>query len=295
MRRTIFATTVGVLLLNSTAALAADSASSPNDDPWERMNRGFYSFNQGLDRAIIRPAAMVYSHVLPSPLRTGIRHLLSNATEPATIINDILQVRFKRAGKATGRFLLNTTVGVAGLFDVASGAGLEHEGNSFAFTLARYGVKTGPYLYLPVVGPTTVRGVAGAAVGGALDPLYWLRYPHKTEVSFGRALATGLDLRAESDSTLRSLTSDATDPYATIRSAYLQNLQSQVSGENAPVQSLPDFEDVAPPAPPPPAPAPAPSGDQPTAKPQTPPAQPSPDASPPAPAPASATTAAAAP
>ena len=282
MRRTIFAATVGVVLLNSTAALAADSATSSNDDPWERMNRAFYSFNQGLDRAIIRPAAMIYSHVLPSPLRTGIRHVLSNVGEPAGVINDILQVRFKRAGRATGRFLLNTTVGIGGLFDVASGAGLDHEANSFTITLGRYGVKPGPYLYLPVVGPTTVRGVVGAAVGGALDPLYWIRYPHKTEVSLGRALASGLDLRAESDSTLRSLTSEATDPYATIRSAYLQNLQSQISGENAPVQSLPNFEDVVPPASPPPTPPSAPSGDN-TPGPQTPPATPVPDAPPPTP------------
>jgi phospholipid-binding lipoprotein MlaA len=249
VRRLIFATAVGVVLLSGAPALAAESAAPANDDPWEHLNRRFYSFNEGLDRAIIRPAAMAYSHAIPSPLRTGIRNLLSNIGEPQIIINDILQVRFKRAGKATGRFLLNSTVGIGGLFDVATGAGLDHDGTNFAITLARYGVKAGPYLYLPVVGPSTVRGVVGTAVGGALDPLYWIRYPDKTAISFGRALVSGLDLRAESDGALKTLISDATDPYATIRSAYLQNLQSQINGDNAPVQALPDFDDTISPPP----------------------------------------------
>jgi len=291
----IFATAAGVVLLNSAPALAADSAAPSNDDPWEGLNRRIYSFNLGLDRALIRPAAMLYSHVIPSPIRTGIRNLLSNVSEPQVIINDILQVRFTRAGKATGRFLLNSTVGVGGLFDVATGAGLEQEGNSFAITLGRYGVKPGPYIYLPIVGPSTVRGVVGSALGGALDPLYWINYPYKTEVSISRVVVYGLDLRAESDATLRSLTVDATDPYATIRSAYLQNLQSQVTGESAPAQSLPDFDDVTAPAAPKapsddaaakaqaePATAPAPATQPPPAA-QTQPASPPPASPPPGP------------
>src|ERR1700733_3044032 len=99
---------------------------------------------------------MTYSHVLPKPLRTGIRNLLDNANEPPIIANDILQGRFTRAGKAMGRFLLNTV------------AGLEYESTSFPVTLGRWGVGAGPYLYLPVVGPSTVRGVIGTAVGGTL-------------------------------------------------------------------------------------------------------------------------------
>jgi phospholipid-binding lipoprotein MlaA len=260
VRRLIFATAVGVVLLNSAPALAADSATPANDDPWEHLNRRVYSFNEGLDRAIIRPAAMAYSHLVPSPLRIGIRNVLSNVGEPPVIINDILQARFKRAGKETGRFLLNSTAGVGGLFDVATGAGLDHEGTNFAITLGRYGVKTGPYIYLPVVGPSTVRGVIGTAVGGALDPLYWIRYPHKASISLGRAVVSGLDLRAESDGALKTLVSDATDPYATIRSAYLQNLQSQINGDTTPVQALPDFDDTT--SPPPATPKAGAPGDQ---------------------------------
>jgi phospholipid-binding lipoprotein MlaA len=245
----IFATTTCVVLLSVAPAFAASGGGAPNDDPWESLNRKIYAFDQGLDRAIIRPAAMAYKHVLPSPLRKVVRNLLSNAGEPPTIANDILQARFRRAGKETGRFLLNTVAGVGGLFDMATGAGLDHEGTNFGVTLGRWGVKPGPYIFLPIAGPSTVRGVVGTAVNGALDPLYWINYPDKTAVSLARALVGGLDLRAESDASLKSLTADATDPYATIRSAYLQNLQSQVSGESVPIQSLPDFDDATSPPP----------------------------------------------
>jgi phospholipid-binding lipoprotein MlaA len=249
VRRLIFATAVGVVLLNSATALAANSPAPHNDDPWERLNRKFYSFSEGLDHAILRPAAMAYAHVLPSPLRIGLRNLLSNASEPPVIINYVLQARFHHAGSETGRFLLNTVAGVGGLFDIATGAGLEHQGTNFGITLGRWGAKPGPYVYLPIGGPTTVRGLIGTAVGGALDPLYWINYPHKTAVSIGRAVVSGLDLRAEADSSLKSLLADATDPYATIRSAYLQNLQSQVDGGALPAQALPDFDDTTTPPP----------------------------------------------
>jgi phospholipid-binding lipoprotein MlaA len=292
----IFATAMGVVLLNSAPALAANSAAH-NDDPWERLNRRFYSFSQGLDRAVIRPAAMLYVHVVPSPLRTGLRNLLSNASEPPVIANYVLQGRLHHAGKETGRFLLNTVAGVGGIFDVATGAGLDHENTNFGITLGRWGAGPGPYIFLPIGGPTTVRGVVGTAVNGVLDPLYWLDYPHKTAVSIGRAVITGLDLRAESDASLKSLTADATDPYATIRSAYLQNLQSQVTGETTPVQSLPDFDDSSSPPPAPsnaapstggePTPTPAPANPPSTGNPASEPAPGTPPASDsPAPTPA---------
>jgi phospholipid-binding lipoprotein MlaA len=273
----MFATAAGVVMLYSAPALAQTPASPPNDDPWEHFNRKLYGFNEGLDRIIIRPAAMTYAHVLPNPVRSHIRNLLDNANEPPIIANDILQGRFTRAGKAMGRFLLNTVAGLGGIFDFATEAGLEYESTSFPVTLGRWGVGPGPYLYLPVVGPSTVRGVVGTAIGATLDPLYWINYPNKTAVSIGRTLITGLDLRAESDADLKSLVADATDPYATIRSAYLQNLQSQITGGNVPVQSLPEFDDTSPAPPTTTAPANPPGGDatQPAPQPsQEPPATP---------------------
>jgi len=203
---------------------------------------------------------------------------LSNLGEPRNIINDILQLRLERAAKTTGRLIINSTLGIGGLVDVAANSGLEHQGTTFSITMGRYGVKTGPYLYLPLAGPSTVRGVIGTVVDGALDPLYWIRFPDKAAFGFSRGLVSGLDLRSESDGSLKSLISDATDPYATIRSAYLQNQQSQI--DDAPVQSLPDFDDTPAPAAPPNTGADKPEA-PPTETPATPPAP-----NPPAPAPA---------
>jgi len=265
VRRLFFATVVGAMLLNSASAMAAESASASNGDPWEHWNRHVYSFNEGLDRAIIRPAAIGYSRALPSPLRLIIRNFLSNLTEPSVIINDVLQVKPKRAAQALGRLVLNSTLGIAGLLDVAATANLPHQDTSFSITLGHYGVGTGPYIYLPVVGPSTVRALVGAGVGAALDPLYWIRYPDKTAISLSRTLVHGLDLRAESDGALKTLLNDATDPYATLRSAYMQNQQSLIDGDAPPVQSLPDFDETSPPnahpaaSPPPASDAPAPA------------------------------------
>ncbi len=262
MRRLIFVTALSAVLLNGTSALAAEAGSPSKDDPWEGLNRKLYSISQGLDRAIIRPAAMAYQRVAPAPFRMIIRDFLSNLSEPKVIANDILQLRPARAAEATGRFLVNSTIGIGGLFDVATKIDLPGHENSFSITLGRYGVGQGPYVYL--LAPSTVRSLIGSVADGAMSPLYWIRYPHKTEVSIGLGVVHALDLRAEADGALKSLTADATDPYATIRSAYLQNQQSLVNGDSEKVQSLPDFDDAtspSSPAPPPAAPDPKPSAE----------------------------------
>jgi len=246
VRRLIFATALGAVLLNGTSAWASDAGSPSKDDPWEGLNRKLYSVSQGLDRAIIRPAAMAYKRIAPAPFRMVIRNFLSNLSEPKVIANDILQLRPVRAVEATGRFLVNSTAGIGGMFDVATEVNLPGHENSFSVTLGHYGVGQGPYVYL--LAPATVRSLIGSVADGAMDPLYWIRYPHKTEVSLGLGLVHDLDLRAEADGALKSLTADATDPYATIRSAYLQNQQSLVNGDNEKVQSLPDFDDATSPS-----------------------------------------------
>ena len=245
---------------------AAEPAASgqTNGDPWERTNRAVYRFDQSLDRVAIRPAAMGYQKIVPGPLRNIIRNFLDNIHEPIIIANDILQLRLKRAVGSTVRFVANSTLGIGGMFDVATGAGLPHHDNSFGATLGRYGVHPGPYIYLPIAGPSTLRSLIGTGVDTALDPLYWAKYANKGTITISRAVVNGLDTRARVDASLTALTSDATDPYATLRSVYLQNLQNLVNGDNGPVGSLPDFDDpgaapaakpdAAGPAAPPPAP-----------------------------------------
>jgi phospholipid-binding lipoprotein MlaA len=268
MRRLISATAAAVALLGAMPVQAAAPAMTAGayppapakDDPWEHFNRRVYRLNQRVDRTVIRPLAMEYSRLLPKPLRLAIHHVLGNLGEPSTIINDVMQLRMTRALRSTGRLVVNSTFGVAGLFDVATRAGLTHEPNSFSTTLGRYGVPAGPYLYLPVVGPSSVRGAIGLGVDGALNPVYWAPYAQRTTVAVSTAVVGGLDLRVEVDGTIKALVDDAIDPYATLRSAYLQNQQSLVDGDAVQLKSLPDFDEPTPPAPPSSSPAPATGG-----------------------------------
>jgi phospholipid-binding lipoprotein MlaA len=257
LRPIAVAVTGSLLLALASPALAAGSA--PNPDPWEKFNRKSFAINQTLDRYALRPLAMVYSHVLPAPVRDGLHNVLSNLDEPVVLVNDVLQGRFHRAGVTTGRIVANTVLGIGGVFDVATKLGAPHHDNGFDVTLGRYHVKPGPYLFIPLLGPSTVRAAVGSGVDAVSQPLYWIKYPHHNTVSIVRFVVGGLDTRARVDDQYQALMSDATDPYATLRSVYLQNQQSQVdAGEPLANQPLPDFGDPTPsPTTPPPAAPPA--------------------------------------
>ena len=266
MRRSILglATLLAILAAPPAALAAADSAHAPGD-PLEHANRLGFGVHQFLDRVLLRPVAMTYKAIIPSVIRTGVRHLLDNLDEPVVVANDVLQGHPATAGRTTVRFAVNSTVGVLGLFDVAAKTGLPHHDNSFALTLGRHHVKPGPYLFIPLAGPTTVRDLFGGAVDGALDPFHWLHYRYRNQITVARAVTGGLDARAEADSDLSALLDGATDPYATLRSVYLQHQQSQIDGGDATaLPALPDFDEPASPSPKPngkpsdPAPAPKP-------------------------------------
>jgi phospholipid-binding lipoprotein MlaA len=214
-------------------------------DPLESMNRKLFGFNKGLDRAIIRPVAIGYKRALPRPVRTGVRNVLNNLGEPVTFINDVLQIRFDRANTAVGRFLLNTTVGVGGLFDVAGAEGVPIHYSDFGQTLGHYGAPPGPYIYVPVLGPSDLRDGTGRIADGFISPLNL----HDLHVSVGERIGVvaldGIDTRAEYDNALKELARTATDEYAAQRSIYLQNRQSMITEPNAAIQQLPDFDTPA--------------------------------------------------
>jgi phospholipid-binding lipoprotein MlaA len=213
-------------------------------DPWERQNRRFFRMNEGLDARVVRPAALGYEHHTPGPLRAGLRNVLTNLSEPVVLANDVLQLRLKRAGVTAFRFVANTTVGVLGLFDVASRAGAPHHSNGFGTTLGRYRVPPGPYVYLPLLGPSTVRDMVGSGVDGVMDPFSWARYGSRVAIATSKTVVDGLDTRARADGDLRALLDTATDPYATLRSVYLQNRQTEIEGDLGGAQrALPDFDD----------------------------------------------------
>lgn len=238
VRRPLFAA-MTVWAVATGPAFAAGGA-----DPWEGLNRRGYAINRFLDKVLIRPAAMAYRWLTPGPIGVGLHHVLINLSEPLVVINDLFQLRIRRAANATARFAVNSTIGVAGLIDVAGKDGVAHHDNTFGDTLGRYGVRPGPYLFIPVLGPSTVRDLLGSGADAVLDPVHWVNYRYRTELSTAVTVVGGLDLRSRSDDELKALLADAADPYATLRSAYLQSRQGEID-EGRGLPALPDFDDPA--------------------------------------------------
>lgn len=220
-------------------------------DSLEGFNRAMFGTWRVLDKAVYRPAAMAYKHVAPKPLRTGIRHVLSNLTEPLVFLNFLLQGKPRSASRTLARFVLNSTVGIGGLIDVAKdkSINLPHRDNGFGTTLALYGVGPGPYIFLPFLGPSNLRDLLGSSSEGLLIPLTVGKPFDTLEYQLSTAVLGGLDQRAESDDALKALLSGAVDPYATLRSAWQQNRAAEIEairhGGEAPrvEQDQPEFED----------------------------------------------------
>lgn len=228
----------------------AGAAKAPGD-PWQRFNRRSYAAGGFIDRVLIRPVARTYRRFTPAPLRRGLGNVVHNLREPVTAVNGVLQVRPKVAVKAAGRFVVNSTVGVLGLFDVAGRGGLERQPADFGQTLGRYGVGAGPYLYLPLVGPSTLRDGAGGVVNTLTDPVSLATGGPATDFAVGRTVLRGLDARVAADGTITAVEQESTDPYATIRSSYLQYREAMVREARGEEEVLPDFGEPEPPADPP--------------------------------------------
>lgn len=244
------------------AARATGAAS----DPLEPLNRKIFAFNQVLDKVLIRPLAVFWHHAAPKPIRQGINNFLSNLGEPVVFINDVLQGHPATAAGTATRFVANSTIGLLGVLDVTGATGLPHHDNGFGLTLGRWGVKSGPYLYLPLLGPSTLRDGIGEGIDVAANPLTYARNTGDGGLTTGLGVIGGLDARAEADSDLKALQALSTDPYAALRSFYLQNRQAQITGGKIDLDALPDFDDpgagpTSPAASPAsPAPPPAPGG-----------------------------------
>lgn len=254
---------VGALALASSALVAAapdvshssDPESLPlageapaTSDPLRGFNRRSFAFNTVLDRVLIGPVARGYRRIIPGPVRRGLGNAVANLREPATVVNAVLQGRPKVATRATARFVANSTVGLLGLFDVAGKSGLERQPADLGQTLGRYGVGPGPYLYLPVVGPTTVRDGVGTVVTLLGDPVSQATGGPGTDLATARSVVRGLNARADNDATLGAVMTGSTDPYATVRSSYLQSRAAMVREATGAEEALPDFEASEPPA-----------------------------------------------
>ena len=217
-------------------------------DCFESMNRATFAFNQGLDKVIFKPIAKVY-RVLPSPIRTGAGNALDNISSLVTIPNNILQGEIKKAGINTGRFFINSTFGIVGIFDVAGMMGFQkYEKEDYGQTLGALGVGPGCYLVLPVIGPSTVRDTVGSLaniMGG--DPWYNITVAndtkHFSEFDYwGTRSTTGIDFRAKNIDSFENLEKNSMDFYASVRSLYLQDRQMKISNSNTITETMDDSD-----------------------------------------------------
>lgn len=243
-----------VFMLSTSAFAGSDGEkeltkkNKPIKDCFEPLNRATFALNQGLDKIIFRPVAKAY-RVLPSPVRAGTSNALDNLSTLVTIPNNILQGEFTKAGINTGRFVINTTVGVVGIFDVANMIGFpEYEKEDYGQTLGTLGFGPGCYLVLPVIGPSTVRDTIGSlanVVGG--DPWYNVTVANNTQNFsdfdyWSTRVTTGIDFRAKNIESFENLEKNSMDFYASVRSLYLQDRQMKISNSNAITETMDDSD-----------------------------------------------------
>jgi phospholipid-binding lipoprotein MlaA len=201
-------------------ALASGCATVRSPDPFEAVNRKVFAFNEGVDHAVLRPTAQAYVAIVPSPVRTGVSNVFSNSQDLWSAANLLLQGQGVEGSRGAARFGANTTVGIFGIFDVATQMGLDRHGESFANTLTAWGVPAGAYLVLPLLGPTTARDSIGIPLDIAANPLTWISsVPLRNELI---AVSRFVDQRAKALPLTRMIDDVALDKYLFIRDAYLQ-------------------------------------------------------------------------
>ena len=200
-----------------------------NNDPFEPANRVGYAISDGLDTYVLAPVARAYVYAVPAAVRGPVHNLLRNMTSPALFINDVIQTKPRRAGDTFVRFVVNSTAGVGGLFDVAAKLGYPYHDNSFGTTLALWGVPDGPFLFLPVLGPSNPRDAVGFGVDVAFDPLTYVPSGHGMRtLGYARTGLSAVDTRSRLLNEVDSIKKTALDPYATFRSLYRQNRASTI-------------------------------------------------------------------
>ncbi len=223
MGRSIYSLVAAIVTAFMCASAFAEQ-SDTRQDPIEGVNRAVFAFNETADRFVLKPLATGYHYVTPDPVESGINRMFNNAGEIVNIANDLLQAKFARAGTDTGRFLINSTIGLAGFFDVASNLGLTaNEGEDFGQTLGYWGVGEGAYIVLPLFGPSTVRDAPGLVVDSFLNPISEIDHvPTRNQIYGAQAISTRAQL-LEAEKLIHG------DKYIFIRDAYLQRRRHLVS------------------------------------------------------------------
>ena len=209
-------------------AACASSATEQHesDDPFEGYNRAMFSFNYQVDKYVIKPVAEGYRAVTTPFIRERISSVIDNLKEPVSAGNYLLQADPEASVKSLSRFVINSTLGLVGMFDVAEGWGLPKDKTTFNETFAKWCIPQGPFIVLPLLGPSTPRAATGMALDFVFDPVYWATYQDANvhdKASWGYAIAQGITVREAALDILDDLERNSVDFYATMRSAYLQN------------------------------------------------------------------------
>ena len=213
-------------LLIPAAALAGEAAGADPRDPWEGYNRAVFAFNDGLDTALLKPAARAYDTVVPEPVDRGVSNFFANLGEVGNFANSLLQAKPGESARALARLAINSTVGLLGLFDVATGLGIERGEEDFGQTLGAWGAGPGPYFVLPVLGPSTVRDGLAAPADFLSSPTGWLDDPAARNIALA---AEGVDARADLLATEAAAEDLTADKYALVRNAYLDRRRYEVT------------------------------------------------------------------
>jgi phospholipid-binding lipoprotein MlaA len=232
------------LVLSSCAAPGPTAAGSEAfNDPLEDTNRAIFDINQSIDRTVLLPAAKTYRTVIIPPMRQAFHDFMQNLNAPVVFANDLLQGQFGLAANTLGRVLINTSMGMGGMFDFATQFGIPYHANDLGITMATWGIGEGPYLVLPVLGPSNPRDLVGQIGDGFADPGDQVASAyHRIWASMARALVSGIDERSRNIENLADIERTSLDYYATIRSLYRQRRAAQIRHEEenlpnpAPVQ-----------------------------------------------------------
>jgi phospholipid-binding lipoprotein MlaA len=267
----LFAPLTAALLLGACATVPGRYELAQRD-PLEKVNRGVWAVNQGADKVVIKPVTKVYRAIAPRPVRQGVSNVFSNLSEPWSFVNNLLQGKSERAGRNVARFLINSTVGIAGLWDPASKLGARPAPEDLGQTLAVWGVNGGPYLVLPLLGPSTLRDGIGSGVAAFADPVRYGIDQADIDVWYKRGYLAAYIVSTRSDlieSGGDAFLESSLDPYASARSAYLQIRTAEIADQDDTGGGAPSASDGTPPtgtaAPMPSTAAPLPGDDQPAA------------------------------
>jgi phospholipid-binding lipoprotein MlaA len=238
--RLIVAALIAAIVLTGCATSSAVEGQEIND-PFEPFNRVMFRTTLAVDKAVLRPTAIVYRAVFPQPIRDSVRNFLNNLDTPVTLTNDLLQGELARARVTLVRAVVNTTVGIGGLFDVADRWGFPRHREDFGQTLATLGIGEGPYLFIPLFGPANPRDLLGYGADIFFQPLTYVQWGDESYVPYVRYGVDFVDLRARNIETLDEIERTSLDYYASVRSLYRQSRNNEINNGAAAVEDLPDF------------------------------------------------------